>query len=86
MAKFHDPLASSNVITAPAEINCQRKVKLTKPLIHSTTKDWSNKLCEKYIDIFREHATNLGKTDLVHMILIPKDNINLQIKTIYITP
>ena len=74
-AKLQHPLTSSNTFTLPAEINGHRKVILTNAYIQFKTKDKLNKLCDEYTNIVSTHYTDIGKTDLVQMTLLPRGNI-----------
>ena len=68
-------LAGSEVITSPAEVNCHSKVSLPDATTKAKTKDKFQKIFDDYTDIFSKHPTDIGKTYLVEMILLPKDNI-----------
>ena len=42
--------------------------------------------CDAYTDIFSKHSTDIGKTDLVQMTLINKDNLKPLDQKPYILP
>ena len=84
--KFLDALTSWNVIKSPVEIICNRKVNLTDASIQVNIGDRLNKLCDQYKDIFSKHSTDIGKTDLVQMALMPQDNIKTSDQRPYILP
>ena len=50
-------------------------MQLTDAPIHVKTKDRLHTLCDKSMGIFSKHSTDIGKTDLEQIVLIPKDNI-----------
>ena len=68
-------IKDSKVIISPAEINYHRKVTLKDVDIDEDMKKKLETLCNDYTDIFCKHAIDVRKSDLVQMILQPKDNI-----------
>ena len=63
------PIKESKIITSPAEVTLKDADMVTN------TKGQLEVMCKDYDDIFSKHITHIGKTDLVHLSLQPKDNI-----------
>ena len=60
------------MITSPAEFKYCGIVDLSDTTVQVKTKDKFHKLCEEYIDIYAKHSTDIGKSEIVQITLIPK--------------
>ena len=56
-AKLPNLLIDSDLMTSLAEVNFDRRIKLSDATVYTTTKDGLNKLCNEYRDIFSNPLT-----------------------------